>query len=194
MPHQVLFIQGGGKDAHDEWDSKLVESLKRELGPDYEIRYPRMPDEADPNYSRWKAALGKEFARLNEGAILVGHSIGGTILISALAEEPGLAMRGVFLLAAPFVGEGGWPSEDIKPMSDLGKQTIYSDSDLFLSWQQGSNRPVRACRSVRESRSAGDRAPADGSRSSAQQRHGRSRRRYPAVVRRTWTAARGAVP
>jgi hypothetical protein len=37
---QVLFIQGGGESAHDEWDNKLVESLGRELGADYEIRYP----------------------------------------------------------------------------------------------------------------------------------------------------------
>ena len=53
---------------------------------------------------------------------MVGHSIGGTILINTLVEEsPDLALSGIFLLAAPFVGEGGWPSEDIKPMSDLGK-------------------------------------------------------------------------
>lgn len=29
---QVLFIQGGGAGTHDEWDGKLVESLRRELG------------------------------------------------------------------------------------------------------------------------------------------------------------------
>jgi predicted alpha/beta hydrolase family esterase len=80
-----------------------------------------MPNEADPKYGRWKAALKKEFDRLDDGTILVGHSIGGTILISALAEEPpDLELSGIFLLAAPFVGEGGWPSEDIKPMFDLG--------------------------------------------------------------------------
>jgi len=122
MSFQVLFIQGGGEGAHDEWDSKLVESLSRELGPEYEIRYPRMPHEADPNYLRWKAALEAEFTRLDERAVLVGHSIGATILISALAELPGLAIRGAFLLSAPFVGEGGWPSADIKPMDDLGKR------------------------------------------------------------------------
>ena len=28
MPHQVLFIQGGGAEGtHDEWDIKLVEHL-----------------------------------------------------------------------------------------------------------------------------------------------------------------------
>jgi hypothetical protein len=49
MSKQVLFIQGGGAGAHDEWDNKLVESLARELAPTSQIRYPRMPDEADPS-------------------------------------------------------------------------------------------------------------------------------------------------
>jgi predicted alpha/beta hydrolase family esterase len=122
MPHQVLFIQGGGAEGtHDEWDNKLVASLGRELGPDYEIRYPLMPNEADPQYALWKAAFESELAKLEDGAILVGHSIGATILINALGEEPpAVALRGVFLIAAPFVGTGGWPSEDIEPMSGLG--------------------------------------------------------------------------
>lgn len=122
MQQQVLFIQGGGGDGtHDEWDSKLVESLGRELGPAYEIRYPRMPNEAEPTYASWKAALENELATLHDGAILVGHSLGGTILINAVgAEPPELALRGVFLVAAPFVGKHGWPSEDIEPVADLG--------------------------------------------------------------------------
>jgi hypothetical protein len=55
MTNQVLFIQGGGEGTHDEWDNKIVDSLKRELGPDYAVRYPRMPNEADPKYAAWKA-------------------------------------------------------------------------------------------------------------------------------------------
>ena len=142
MPHQVLFIQGGGEGAHDQWDNKLVECLQRELGPDYEVRYPRMPGEADPNYSRWKTALKKEFTALKEGVILVGHSIGGTILISVLAEEPRLASRGVFLLAAPFVGEGGWPSEDIKPMSGLGKSLSTRFPVYFYHGSKDETAPI----------------------------------------------------
>lgn len=137
MPHQVLFIQGGGEGTHDEWDDKLVASLGRELGPDYEIRYPRMPDEGDPNYARWKAKLEQEIDGLDEGAMLVGHSIGGTILINSLAETPpARSLSGVFLVAVPFVGEGGWPSDDIESMSDLGKRLppqlpvhVYHGSD-----------------------------------------------------------------
>jgi len=121
MARQVLFVQGGGAGTHDEWDNKLVDSLSRELGAGYDIIYPRMPDEGDPNYARWTAALASEFARLDEGAIAVGHSIGGTILINALATEPPeVALGGIFLIAAPFVGEGGWPSDEIEAKPDLG--------------------------------------------------------------------------
>ena len=38
---QVLFIQGGGAGAHDEWDVRLVDDLQRALGDEYEVRYPR---------------------------------------------------------------------------------------------------------------------------------------------------------
>jgi len=121
MTIQVLFVQGGGKGVHDEWDDKIVDSLERELGPDYTVRYPRMPNEANPTYAKWKAALKREFAGLDDGAILVGHSIGGTILIRTIAEDPPeQAIGGIFLIAAPFVGDGGWPSEDIGALTDSG--------------------------------------------------------------------------
>jgi predicted alpha/beta hydrolase family esterase len=124
MSRHVLFIQGGGSEGtHDEWDNKLVDSLGQELGSGFEIHYPRMPNEADPHYVRWSAAIRKELARLDDGAILVGHSIGATILINTVADEPiERTLSGIFLLAAPFVGEGGWPSDDIRSMSGLGKR------------------------------------------------------------------------
>jgi predicted alpha/beta hydrolase family esterase len=118
---QVLFIQGGGAGVHDGWDNKLVDSLKRELGPDYDVRYPRMPKEGDPSFPIWRAALADEIAGLDDGAVLIGHSVGGTILINALAETPpNRKLAGIFLIAAPFVGPGGWPSEDITSTASLG--------------------------------------------------------------------------
>jgi predicted alpha/beta hydrolase family esterase len=137
MTRQLLFVQGGGgENAHDEWDSKLVESLKRELGPDYEIRYPLMPDEDDPKFARWKAALRKELDRLDDGAVLVGHSIGAAILVHSLAEEPpGRPPAGIFLVAMPFIGKEGWPSDGIKPEPDLGAK-LPAPSPVYL--YQGS--------------------------------------------------------
>jgi predicted alpha/beta hydrolase family esterase len=121
VKRQVLFVQGGGAGAHDEWDSKLVESLGRELGPEYEICYPRMPNEEDPRYAAWKAVIEKEIATLDDDAILVGHSLGAAILAGVLAEQPSDRKLGaIFLISAPFVGEGGWPSDDLKLPRDLG--------------------------------------------------------------------------
>ncbi|MDB4915312.1 MAG: hypothetical protein JWM95_2956 [Gemmatimonadetes bacterium] len=121
MKRQLLFVQGGGPRVHDEWDGHLVESLSGALGPDYEVRYPRMPNEDDPSYDKWRATLEKEFTSLDDGAILVGHSVGGTILINALAEQPPEREFGaIFLIAAPFVGDGGWQSDDLKSEGDLG--------------------------------------------------------------------------
>jgi pimeloyl-ACP methyl ester carboxylesterase len=121
MTRQILFIQGGGADVHDAWDHKLVTSLESELGPDAEIRYPRMPNEDDPKYTEWKPAIGGEIAKLNDGAILIGHSIGGAMLIHALAEQlPKQRLGAIILISAPFVGQGGWPSDDIEPKPELG--------------------------------------------------------------------------
>jgi len=118
---QVLFIQGGGAGTHDEWDDKLVESLRRELGDGYEVRYPRMPDEDDPSYARWSAAIRRELAGLDDGVIVAGHSVGATILINALAEQPpDRQLDAIVLIAAPFVGAGGWPSDEFELSSDLG--------------------------------------------------------------------------
>jgi pimeloyl-ACP methyl ester carboxylesterase len=118
---QVLFIQGGGAGAHDEWDGKLIKSLGRELGPGYEVRYPRMPDEGDPHYARWSTAIQRELADLDDGAVAVGHSVGAAILVHALAEQPPeKELASIVLIAAPFVGPGGWPGDEFELASDLG--------------------------------------------------------------------------
>jgi predicted alpha/beta hydrolase family esterase len=129
MTVDVLFIQGAGESTHDSWDNKLVASLERELGPNYRVRYPRMPDEADPKYATWKNALVDELASLGDGAILVGHSVGGTILLHVLAEDPPAWTPGALvLLAAPFIGDGGWPSEDMQARTHFA----LPDAPVFL--------------------------------------------------------------
>jgi predicted alpha/beta hydrolase family esterase len=129
---QVLFVQGGGEGVHDRWDNRLVDSLRSELGSDYEIRYPVMPNEADPKYAAWKAALERELAALEDGAIVIGHSVGGTILIHVLAERtPPSSLGAICLIAAPFIGTGGWESDDIEPRSDLAAR-LPPDVPIFF--------------------------------------------------------------
>ena len=120
----ILFIQGGGGTAvHDTWDNKLVDSLRRELGDDHDVLYPRMPDEDDPKYAKWAPAIRKEIAGLSDGAVLIGHSIGGTILVRSLAEQPpDRKLSAIVLASSPFVGEGGWPPDDFELPPSLGTQ------------------------------------------------------------------------
>ena len=121
MARQLLFIQGGGENAYAAWDNKLVEGLARELGLEYEICYPRMPGEDEPNFVRWKTVLLKEVAKLGDRAILVGHSIGATVLVHSIAEEPPeRTPAGIFLISMPFIGKNGWPSDEITSKPDLG--------------------------------------------------------------------------
>ncbi|MEV4765709.1 alpha/beta fold hydrolase [Micromonospora chokoriensis] len=118
---QVLLIQGGGAGVHDEWDDKLFDSLSRELGDAYEVRYPRMPEEADPSYASWSVAIRREIVALDDGAVVVGHSVGGTILVNALAERPPERQLGaIVLVSAPFVGAGGWDGGEFEAPHDLG--------------------------------------------------------------------------
>jgi pimeloyl-ACP methyl ester carboxylesterase len=80
-----------------------------------------MPDESDPSFARWSAAIRREIADLGDGAVVAGHSVGATILVHALAEQPpDRGLGAIVLIAAPFVGEGGWPSDEFELTSDLG--------------------------------------------------------------------------
>jgi len=118
---QVLFVQGGGAGAHDEWDDTLVESLRQALGGEYEVRYPRMPDEADPSYAQWSTAIRRQIGALDDGAVAVGHSVGAAILLGTLAEQsPEKELGAIVVIAAPFVGHGGWISDEFELTSDLG--------------------------------------------------------------------------
>jgi predicted alpha/beta hydrolase family esterase len=131
---QVLFVQGGGQDTHDAWDNKLVKSLKQKLGSHYSVRYPRMPDESEPDAAAWKKAIAGELKTLSDGAFVVGHSIGAAILMDYLAS-PTVKRRlaGVFLIAPPFIGEGGWPSEDLRPTREAA--AILDDGPPFFFYQ-----------------------------------------------------------
>ena len=120
---QVLFIQGGGEGTHDDWDDKLVDSLRAGLGAQYEVRYPRMPEDDDPSVATWIPAIRDEIASLEDGAVLVGHSIGATLLVHALeSERPDRSLGAIVLLAAPFVGQGGWHDDDFEFTTETGRR------------------------------------------------------------------------
>jgi predicted alpha/beta hydrolase family esterase len=120
MQKVVLFIRGAGEGAY-EADALLAGSLQKELGPAYHVRYPGMPLEDDEGYLAWKAQIAAELAGLEDEVILVGHSVGGSILLKFLTEEQvALPSAGLFLIATPyFGGEENWNYEELTLPGDF---------------------------------------------------------------------------
>ncbi len=111
MKQQILFIQGGGDGAY-KVDQELVTFLRSALGSAYELRYPKMPHENDLNYELWKTRILKELATVEDAAILIGHSLGGSFLLKYISEEKiETTIAGIFLIAAPYWGGNGWRYE-----------------------------------------------------------------------------------
>jgi len=111
MKQRILFIQGGGDGAY-KIDQGLVRYLQDALGVTYELRYPKMPRESDPDYELWKARIQKELASIEDAVILIGHSLGGSFLLKYISEEKIITtIAGIFLIAAPYWGGDGWRYE-----------------------------------------------------------------------------------
>ncbi len=106
---KILFIQGGGERGY-EVDTKLVASLQNELGNAYEVCYPKMHvNETLPDFG-WLQQIGEEISSIKGELILVGHSLGASMLLKFLSEsEIKKKIAGIFLLATPFwSGEDDW--------------------------------------------------------------------------------------
>ncbi|PYK09976.1 MAG: hypothetical protein DME65_10975 [Verrucomicrobia bacterium] len=117
MKQQILFIQGGGAGAY-EADQPLVVSLGNALGSAYEVRYPKMRHESDPEYQNWKTRIGRELAGLENDVILVGHSLGGSFLLKYLSDEKvEKNIAGIFLIATPYWGGNGWRYEGYESLA-----------------------------------------------------------------------------
>src|SRR6266508_5545537 len=114
MRKRVLFIQGAGEGTYEE-DGELVKSLQDVLGTEYNVLYPKMPEEEDSGYEAWKAQISRELATLDDGIILVGHSVGSSMLLKYLSEENvENSIAGIFLIAAPYWGTGGWQVNEFR--------------------------------------------------------------------------------
>ena len=131
MIKQVLFIQGGGNDGY-EADAKLVASLQKALGKDYEISYPRMQtDEAATDFG-WLKQIGKEIDKRGDDVILVAHSLGASLLLKYLSENRvSKKPAGIFLVSAPFWnGKEEWV-KGLKLQEDFA-ESLPKNSRIFF--------------------------------------------------------------
>jgi serine hydrolase len=112
----ILLIQGAGNQHKPLGSGKLVASLRQQLGSDYHVLAPDMPDPDHPRYLAWRDQIEQELGKLDADALLIGHSLGGSMLLKYLAEgtyqKP---IAGLFLVAVPDFGKQDWELEYAVP-------------------------------------------------------------------------------
>ncbi len=122
MKKQVLFIHGGGEGAYEE-DKKMAANLQGALWDAYSVHCPKMPDEDSPEYEAWKDRIARELTSLDGAVILVGHSLGASILLKYLSEEKvEKPVAGIFLVAPPYWGAEDWEVSEYALQKDFASK------------------------------------------------------------------------
>lgn len=120
MKQQVLVIHGGWPFIADEqyyaylksrtitlddlrpraeWKKKLSE----DLGKDFDVLLPSMPNKFAALYRDWSLWFVKILPLLNDGVILVGHSLGGLFLVKYFSENiVSKKIKALIVVASPF--------------------------------------------------------------------------------------------
>jgi uncharacterized protein len=131
MNKDVLFIQGGGGEEDYAADSKLVSSLQEVLGKSYTVHYPFLPNEPAPDFGRQKQ-IGEQISLIKGEVILVGHSLGASMLLKYLSEtQVDRRIGGIFLIATPFwSGDEDW-KQSFKLHKDFASK-LPLDTPIFL--------------------------------------------------------------
>jgi len=124
MKQQILIIHGGDTFHNyedyifylknkvidlDKFRSKgWKDNLQNDLGSDYDVMLPRMPNSTSASYLEWKIWFERIVSLLNDNLIIIGHSLGGIFLAKYFSENNiTKKVKAVILIAAPFDNKEG---------------------------------------------------------------------------------------
>lgn len=156
MKQQVLVIHGG--DTFETYEAYLKDleqtqmtldrirhrdwkqGLQAALGDQFEVLQPRFPNAQNARYAEWKIYMDKILPLLEDGIILVGHSMGGIFLAKYLSNnESPIRIKATMLVAAPYDDESQYSLTDFKVEGNLdglvkqgGKIFVYQSQDDFV--------------------------------------------------------------
>ncbi len=161
MKKQVFYIHGG--DSYSDHDAfldelrariprdlpnlpkpkKWTETLREDLGTDFEVFMPSMPNSQNALYEEWKIWFERHFEYLQDDIILVGWSLGGYFFNKYLIEETfPRSVKALILLAPPFepvegesddCGDFTFDTDDLDVLAEkIEKIVIMHSKDDFV--------------------------------------------------------------
>jgi len=158
---QVFYIHGGESyknyedfidrlQTKDIWDLPSTESYKKwtstlasDLGEEYEVFMPAMPNKNNAKYDEWKIWFEKHFQYLHDDIVVIGCSLGAMFLTKYFVEnQTPFSVRELIIMACP-VQDGTFSDNDcgdfLTDVSDLAKMsgkarkiTIMHSKDDFV--------------------------------------------------------------
>lgn len=133
---QTIFLHGAGviPDRDSPLDYPLLATLLT-LCPGLIV--PVMPDALDPTPEGWLAGMEAALRPLDPHAVIIGHSLGGSMALKWIAERaPGFRAQTFLGLAMPHWGPEGWnypgfcpPGEYAEATTGLGRMILCAAPD-----------------------------------------------------------------
>lgn len=124
------------------------ERLQSQLGEQYQVLLPTMPNKTNARYSEWKLWFDAIAQIATEDCILIGHSMGGIFLAKYLSENKfPVRIAQTILIAAPFSDESTEDLTDFKltRIGDLFREQSGATTLFF-----GTDDPVIASSEIEQ--------------------------------------------
>ena len=149
MKKQVVVIHGGDSfnsykkyiyslksekvDMNKYFAKRWKNELPKQLGKNFEIITPRMPNGENARYSEWKLWFEKFIPFIRDGVIFIGTSMGGAFLAKYLSENKfPKKIKATLFVSAPYFSGGMYYKDYETP-----KDWILSKSLSLIEKQGG---------------------------------------------------------
>lgn len=121
---------------------KWKELLQENLGSEYQVLLPSMPNSTNARYSEWSTWFTHISELFTDNCILIGHSLGGVFLAKYLSENQlAFKVKATILIAAPYDDESAEDLTEFKIEELTNRLTEQAGRLVFFN---GSDDPVIA--------------------------------------------------
>lgn len=123
-----------------QYKPQWKELLQENLGSDYQVLLPSMPNPSNARYAEWKLWFERLTEVLYDDVTLVGHSLGGIFLAKYLSENKlPIKIAATILIAAPFDDES---LEDLTDFKITNLSPVLTEQAGRLVFFNGKDDPV----------------------------------------------------